>query len=171
MFNIIGLRPHTQSNSTRAALFKLVRATVLSMTLKVLPLLAVLFLVHIVAATAESTTQQILDARLALCATADLEYADLRVGKIAQDKEPLLLTLQSDLGVKAGSAAVRQAWTDYQGKKWSDADCHRLSHAPWAPAEGYLGHTLNVPKGAIGAVMKAQGWSEPSALPGAPVEQ
>jgi hypothetical protein len=141
------------------------------MKIKVTPMVAMLILVQVGLAIARPIKQQALDARLALCATAEREYPDLRAGKIVQDKDPLLLTLQSALGIKAGRVAVQQAWTDYQDKRWTEADCRRLSRARWAAIEGYQGHPLQVPEGAIGAIMKAQGWSEPPALPAAPIEQ
>jgi hypothetical protein len=106
------------------------------------------------------TEQQILDARLAWCVTADRELPDLQAGKVAEDKDPLLLTLQSALGAKAGNIALGQAWGDYRARQWREADCLDLLRASWAPTEGYLGEPIQVPEGAIGAVMRAPGWRE-----------
>jgi hypothetical protein len=107
------------------------------------------------------TAQQMLDARLALCVTADREYQDVKAGNQAQDKDPWALSSQFVVGERAGKIAIRQAWRDYVSSNWSDADCAGLSTAGWANAEGYAGDPLNVPSGAIGAVMSATGYWEP----------
>jgi hypothetical protein len=86
------------------------------------------------------------------------ELVDVKAGNTAQDNAPMLLTLQSAIGQKAGRIAVERALRDYDAGRWKDADCADLSRAPWAPQEGYTGGPVELPTDAIGTVMRAEGW-------------
>jgi hypothetical protein len=107
------------------------------------------------------SAQQILDARLALCAAAKDEYADVIAGK--GHKDAIILAGQFYVGEKAGGRAIGHEWFEYKDGRWHDSDCRRLSTARWAADEGYIGGPINLPDGAIRLVVNSGGWAPPIA--------
>ncbi len=97
------------------------------------------------------TTEQVREARLALCQAVSEELTEPR-GTV--DTDPMRLAIRAtSAGAAAGPRAVSYEYErSYINGKWTEADCISLSTAPWAESL-YMGDPIHLQRGAIGATI------------------
>ena len=106
------------------------------------------------------------DARLAICMAVDAEYPSVARGEIGSNKSVSTLAGQSFVGQATGPDAIYHEFQSFMRGEWDEQTCTALSK-PGANPE-YAGDEINLPTGALKAVLNADHANMISPIPPSP---